>query len=73
MSPIFAIFAGTTVVAWLTVVGFAAKMRGGFYPRFAGIVLGVHSLVALGLASYFAPVWPLFLFLHLTVYVHFAF
>lgn len=64
-------FALFTLVAWLAVIVTARVMRGRLYATFVGVMLGLHSLIAVGLWPLFEPVLPYFAALHATVYVHF--
>jgi len=61
-----------TLGAWISVVIAAATARGRRFAIFAGVILGINSLIALSLAPMFARVAPLFIALHLSVYVHFV-
>ncbi len=54
------------------VVVLAATLRGRFYAIVASVILAVHSLVATAMAPYFEVVWPVYFYLHGTVYIHFA-
>jgi predicted MPP superfamily phosphohydrolase len=47
-------FAVATLVLWLIAVGSAAAVRGRLFAVFLGVMLGVHSLVAVGLWSTWA-------------------
>ena len=64
-------FGYLTLGAWLTVVVGAALSRGRQFATFAGVIVGVHSLIAVELAPIFARAAPLFIALHVTVYVNF--
>jgi hypothetical protein len=64
-------FGYLTLGAWLFVVAFAGIARGRQFATFAGVIVGIHSLVAVELAPMFAPIAPLFIALHVTVYVNF--
>jgi predicted MPP superfamily phosphohydrolase len=65
-----------TLAGWLAVVLAAATIRGRPYATAAAIIVGVYSLVALGMAPTFARVSPMlippFVALHVAVYVNFA-
>jgi predicted MPP superfamily phosphohydrolase len=64
-------FGYVTLGMWLLVVAFAALTRGRQFATFAGIIVGLHSLIAAELAPMFAPVIAVFIALHLAVYVNF--
>jgi predicted MPP superfamily phosphohydrolase len=56
----------------LAVVALAARLlRGRLFATFVSIILGVESLVAVGMASRFSAVGPLYAALQGAVYVHF--
>ena len=61
-----------TPVAWLGVVLAAALLRGRPFATMAAILVGIYSLLAVAMAPAFGRVWPVFVFFHFTVYVHFA-
>jgi predicted MPP superfamily phosphohydrolase len=79
VTPIWG-FRLASVALWLAAVIAARVVRGRLYATFAGVLLGVHSLIALGIASRIAELvphglvlgvpWPM-LWLHLAVYLHF--
>lgn len=60
-----------TLGAWLLVVSAAALTRGRQFAVFAGVIVGLHSLIAAEIAPLLSPVLPLFIALHLAVYIHF--
>jgi predicted MPP superfamily phosphohydrolase len=62
-----------TLGGWISVVVAAATVRGRQFATFAGVLLGIHSLVALEIAP-LVPVRaaPAFVFLHAAVYVNFV-
>lgn len=64
-------FAIGSLFAWLAVVVVAAVVRGRFYATFAGVILGIQSLVAAALAPAFAWCAPVYVLLHATVFLHF--
>lgn len=64
-------FALLTLAGWLLVVVVARLVRGRLYATFLGVMLGIHSLVAVGLAPHVGRLLPVFAVLHATVYVHF--
>jgi predicted MPP superfamily phosphohydrolase len=61
-----------TFAGWLTVVLAAATIRGRGYATAAGVMVGIYSLVALGMAPLFARAMPVFAALHVAVYINFA-
>src|SRR5580700_507724 len=64
-------FLALTLAGWLSVVLAAALLRGRLFAISAGILVGIYSLVALGMAPLF-PILPAFTALHALVYVNFA-
>lgn len=64
-------FAALTLALWLTVLGVALFARTRPFAMFVGVLLGVHSLVAVGMAPWFARVLPAYAAVHVAVYVHF--
>ncbi len=56
---------------WLSAVVAARLVRGNPFAIFVGVLVGIYSLLAVALAPWFRPVLPLFVALHLTVYVNF--
>jgi predicted MPP superfamily phosphohydrolase len=68
MSP----FVLATAGAWLLVVVLAAALRSRAYAMFRGVGLGLHALVATALWPRVGELWPLFVYLHATVFVRSA-
>jgi predicted MPP superfamily phosphohydrolase len=64
-------FALLTFVGWLAVVAVARLIRGRLYATFVGVMLGIHSAVALGIAPHVGRLLPAYAVLHAAVYVHF--
>jgi len=64
-------FLALTLAGWLTVVVVALVGRSRAFAIFVGVLLGIHSLAAIGLAPSFEPLLPVFAALHATVYVNF--
>jgi predicted MPP superfamily phosphohydrolase len=64
-------FGAASAVGWAGVVVAAYVLRNRFYATFAGVVLGIHTLLSVALAPALAWAWPVFAALQLTVYVHF--
>lgn len=60
-----------SIAAWAIVVVGARLRRGRFYATFAAILVGIHTLVGSALAPHTGRLWPVYLYLHLTVYAHF--
>ncbi|MGZ5969249.1 MAG: metallophosphoesterase, partial [Polyangiales bacterium] len=70
-----------SVVLWVAVVISARIARGRLYSTFAAVLLGIHSLIAIGIAPRIAELvphglvlgvpWPV-LWLHASVYLHFV-
>ena len=56
---------------WIAVVFAARLARGSPFAIFVGVLVGIYSLLAVALAPWLRPVLPLFLALHVTVYVNF--
>lgn len=67
-----ALFPWVSAALALLVVLVARVLRGKLYATFVGVLLTIHSLISVGMARQFEPVLPLYLFLHIAVYVHFA-
>lgn len=64
-------FGYLTLGSWLSTVLLAALVRGRPFALFAGIIVGLHSLIAVEIADMFQPVWGLFVALHVAVYLNF--
>jgi uncharacterized protein len=64
-------FGVASVLGWLLVVLAARMFRGRVFATFSGIVLGVHTLVAVGLAPAFERVLPAFAAMQLLTWVYF--
>ena len=47
--------------------------RGGLYARFVAILLGIHTLIAVGVVHYVGPLFPAFAAFHASVFLHFIF
>jgi predicted MPP superfamily phosphohydrolase len=61
-----------TLAGWLSVIVAAASVRGRQFATFAGVLVGIHSLIALEIAPLVdVRVAPAFVFLHAAVYVNF--
>lgn len=64
-------FAALTATLWLSVVITARLIRNRLYATFVGVILGIHSLIALAIFRYVGPLRILFIALHVLVFVHF--
>lgn len=60
------------MLAWAAVVAAAGLLRSKSYAIFRAVLLGVYSLIFLGLAAAWSstPLWPLVVYLHATVFIH---
>jgi predicted MPP superfamily phosphohydrolase len=58
------------LAAWVLVVAVARGRRGGFFARFAGVFLGLHSLLACGIVRHTGVLFPVFCALQLALVVH---
>lgn len=64
--------------SWLSLGGLAlsvataAALRGRLYATFVGVLLSVHTLISLGLASAFGPFLPLAAAFQLATFTHFV-
>ena len=65
-------FSIASIAAWAVSVGVAAVIRGRRGAIFAGVLLGIYTLVAATLAAYVGPALPVFVYLHATVYASFV-
>jgi predicted MPP superfamily phosphohydrolase len=63
------VFFLASVAATVAVVAIAALLRSRAYAVFRGVTLGLHTLIASALLPQFSSVLPVFVFLHVTVYV----
>ncbi len=59
-----------TLVCWALVVG-AALLRTRQFAIFIAVILGIYSLCAVAMAPWFAAILPVFMVLHVTVYLNF--
>jgi hypothetical protein len=64
-------FSALSLVGWLTVVVTALVLRGRQFATFLGVLIGIYSLTAVGMAPAFAPILPVFAALHASVYLNF--
>jgi predicted MPP superfamily phosphohydrolase len=70
VSTTVAIFWLASLVAILAIVTVARRRRPGLFVRFAGVFLGLHTLLAGGIVAHVGPLLPLFVALHVALYVH---
>jgi hypothetical protein len=61
------------LAGWLVVLLAARVRRGGLYARFAGIFVGVETLIAVGVAAHAGPLFPAVAALQAATFVHFFF
>lgn len=62
-------FALWSWIAWAVVVVAARLLRGKSYATFRAVSLALHVLIASALVDRFAFVWPLFVYLHSSVFL----
>ncbi len=67
-----ALFPWISAALAAVVVVFARILRGRWYATFVGVLLTIHTLISVAMAHLFEPVLPLYAFLQMTVYLHFA-
>lgn len=66
------LFAWLTLAGWTLVVVTAASLRNRRFAAFAGVMVGVYSLIAAGVARILPLPMPVIAALHVSVYVNFA-
>lgn len=66
------VFTVVSIACAITIVLLARRFRGAFFARFATVILTIHTLSSIALFDHVGPWWPLFAYLQLTTYVHFA-
>lgn len=64
-------FDALTGSGWLAVVVAARFVRGSAFAAFVGVLVGIYSLLAVALVPWVGAVLPLFVALHVSVYVNF--
>jgi predicted MPP superfamily phosphohydrolase len=64
-------FTLTSLAGYLLVVVVAGAARGRLYATFAAVILGIHTVISVGIQRVFAIAPPVFLYLQIAVYVHF--
>ena len=64
-------FDALTLAGWATVVLAAVAVRGRPFAIFVGVILGIYSLCAVGIAPAFHAIAPIFAAFHVTVYLNF--
>ena len=62
-----------SAAAWLFVVLAAGVRRNRFYAMFAGVLVGIHTLISCGLVRHVGPLFPLYVALQAAVYVNYFF
>lgn len=67
-----ALFPWLSAGAAVLVVLAAALVRGRLYATFVGVMLTVHTLVSVAMAPLFERVLPVYAYLQVAVYLHFA-
>ena len=72
MTPLQIFWAGSAA-AWLFIVLAARIRRNRFYAMFAGVLVGIHTLISCGLARHVGPLFPAFAVLQATVYINYFF
>jgi hypothetical protein len=65
-------FAAVTLGGWVTVVATALVVRNRAFATFVGVLVGIYSLVAVAMAPSFSAILPVFVALHVVVYVNFV-
>jgi predicted MPP superfamily phosphohydrolase len=63
-------FAALSALGFVLVVTAARVVRGRLFARFVAVILGVHTLLSVALASAFSWILPLYAALQAIVYVH---
>ncbi len=71
-TPMLAFFPWISAACAVIVALVARILRGRLYATFVSVLLTIHTLISVAMAQMFEPVLPLYLFLQLTVYLHFA-
>lgn len=69
--PVLTEFAYASLAGWLTATLVAAKVRGRFFGGFASVILGLHTLISLGLERHLAWFGPALYYFQFISYVHF--
>lgn len=65
-------FALLSALGWASVVLLARTVRNGQYATFLGVLLGIHGLSSYQVFAHAGAAWPLFAYLQVAVFVHFA-
>jgi predicted MPP superfamily phosphohydrolase len=60
-----------SAAAWLVIVLAAGLRRNRFFAIFAGVLVGIHTLISCGLARHVGPLFPVYAGLQAAVYAHF--
>jgi len=64
-------FATACALGLVLVIAAARLLRGRLFATFVAVILGIQTLVSVGLASTFAKAWPIYAVLQASVYIHF--
>ncbi|MFO0551433.1 MAG: metallophosphoesterase [Polyangiaceae bacterium] len=72
MSSVLAIYQAACAFAWLALVLFAWLARGRLYGIFVAVVVGIHTLISVGVARLYGPLLFGAFYFQLAVYVHFG-
>jgi uncharacterized protein len=70
---VYGIFWLASLAASAGIVLAAKLRRGGLYARFAGVLLGIHTLISGALASHVGALFPAYVALQAALFVHFFF
>lgn len=65
------LFRLASAVGWLSVVATARLQRGPLFARFAAVLVGIHTLISIGIARHVGVLFPVFAVLQGAVYLHF--
>ena len=72
MTSLHAFWIGSAA-AWLVVVVAAGVRRNRLYATFAGVLVGIHTLISCGLARHTGPLFPVYAALQAAVYANYFF
>jgi hypothetical protein len=70
VTPLHIFWIGSTA-AWLGIVLAAGVRRNRFFAMFAGVLIGIHTLISCGLARHVGPLFPVFAALQAAVYINY--
>ncbi len=71
MGASLTLFAYGSLAGWLTATLVAAKVRGRFFGGFASVILGIHTLISLGLQHHLGWFGPTLAYFQVVSYLHF--